>query len=93
MRTWTTFLYMALPAVAWGIQLSPEIEADRYLVRAERKIEEQGFTGAKDSLDRILELQEQHDIEVPSEFSLMYMPGHRWGSDYTPKRSSPRRAI
>ena len=27
---------------------------------------------AKESLDRILELQEQHDIEVPSEFSVLY---------------------
>ena len=72
MRAWTTFLYLALPTVGWAIQLSPEIEADRYLVRAERKIKEQDFTGAKESLDRILELQKQHDIEVPNEFSLMY---------------------
>ena len=72
MRPRTTFLYLAFPAVAWAIQLSPEIQADRYLVRAERKIEEQDLVVAKESLDRILELQEQHDIEVPSEFSVMY---------------------
>ena len=72
MRPRATFLYLALPAVAWAIQLSPEIEADRYLVRAERKIEDQDFAGAKESLDRILELQEQHDIEIPNEFSVMH---------------------
>ena len=72
MRLKTTCLCLALPALAWAIQLSPEIQADRYLVRAERKIEEQDFVVAKESLDRILELQEQHDIEVRSEFSAMY---------------------
>ena len=72
MRPRTTFLYLAFPAVAWAIQLSPDIQADRYLVRAERKIEEQDLAGAKESLDRILEVQEQHDIEVPSEFSVTY---------------------
>ena len=72
MRPWTTCLCLALPALGWAIQLSAEIQADRYLLRAERKIEEQNFVVAKESLDRILELQEQHDIEVPSEFSVMY---------------------
>ena len=72
MRLKTTCLCPALRALAWAIQLAPEIQADRYLVRAERKIEEQDIVVAKESLDRILELQEQHDIEVPSESSVMY---------------------
>ena len=53
-------------------QLPPEIQLDRYLVRAERQIEERDFTGARDSLDRVLGLQKQHEIEVPEEFSLMH---------------------
>jgi hypothetical protein len=53
-------------------QLPPEIQLDRYLVRAERQIEERDFTGAKDSLNRVLGLQKQHEIEVPEEFSLMH---------------------
>ena len=72
MRSWTTLLCLALPAVAWAIQLSPGIQAVRYLVRAERKIEEQDFTGANESLDRVLESHEQDDIEVSSEFSVIY---------------------
>ena len=77
MRPWTTLLWLALPAVAWAIQLSPEIVVDRYLVSAERKTEEQDFMGGKESLVRILESQEQHDIEVPSEFSVMIASGFR----------------
>ena len=73
MRLWTTFLCLALPTVAWAIQLSPEIQADRYLARAERKIEEQDLMGAKESLDRVLELQTQHEIEVPNDYSVMYV--------------------
>ena len=41
-------------------------------MRAERQIEERDFTGAKESLDRVLELQGQHDVEIPEEFSLKY---------------------
>ncbi len=72
MRIWTTLLGLTVPALAWGMQLPPQIQVDRYLVRAERQIEERDLTGAKDSLDGILELREQHAIEVPEDFPLMY---------------------
>ena len=67
-----TLLYFILPAFAWAVQLSPEIQADRYLLRAERQIEERDFTGAKDSIDRFLEIEKQHDIEVPEGFSFKH---------------------
>ena len=57
---------------AWALQLPPDIQADRYLVRAQRQIEEQDYAGAKETLDRILELQKQHDIEIPEEFFYRY---------------------
>ena len=75
-------------SVAMAVQLPPDIQADRYLVRAERQIEEQDFAAAKESMDQILEFQEQHGLEVPAEFSSA-MPRSRCGSSSTTKRSSP----
>ena len=61
-----------LVAPAWSMQLPPDIQADRYLLRAQRHIEEQDFAGAKQSLDQILELEAQHGLEIPVEFFFRY---------------------
>ena len=67
-----TILCLTLPAFVWAAQLSLEIQAGRYLLRADRQIKGRDFTGAKESLDRVRELQTQHDVEIPEEFSLKY---------------------
>ena len=66
------FLGLLLPAVVTALQLPPEIQADRYLVRAEMHIEEQDYAGAKAAMDRILELQDQHGLELPEQFFFRY---------------------
>ena len=66
------FLGLLLPAAAGAMQLPPDIQADRYLVRAQRQIEEQDYSGAKESMDRILEFQSQHGLELPEEFFYRY---------------------
>ena len=76
-KCWATavarvFLWLLLPAVAAALQLPPDIQADRYLVRAQRQIEEQDFAGAKQSMEQILELQSQHGLEIPEEFFYRY---------------------
>ena len=65
-------LWLLLPSLVMATQLPPEIQADRYLLQAERAIQEQDFQGAKTAMDRILELQEQHDLELPEQFSFRY---------------------
>ena len=50
------------------MQLPPEVEVDRYLLQAEEQIEKQDFRAAKEAMDSILELQEQHGLELPEEF-------------------------
>ena len=65
-------LAILLAAPAWSMQLSPDIQADRYLLRAQRQIEEQDFAGAKQSLDQIQELEAQHGLEIPVEFFFRY---------------------
>ena len=59
------------PATA-PAQLPPEIEADRFLLQVETAIQEQDFQGAKTTIDRILELQAEHDLELPERFSFRY---------------------
>ena len=76
-RTLTVLLAAAAatalqPAVAWALQLPPEIQANRYLVEAEKEIQEQDFAGAKEAMDRILEMQEQHGLAIPEQFFFRY---------------------
>ena len=59
------------PATA-PAQLPPEIEADRFLLQVETAIQEQDFQGAKTTIDRILELQAEHALELPEQFSFQY---------------------
>ena len=49
-------------------QLPPDIQADRYLVEAERHIGTGDHAAAKAALDRILELQAAHDLALPETF-------------------------
>ncbi len=68
-----TMLWLLLTAgVAAALQLPPDIQADRYLLEAEKQIQEQDHASAKQSLDRILELKAQHDLEIPKEFYFRY---------------------
>ena len=69
-KTWITASVFA--AAASALQLPPDMQADRYLVRAQRQIEEQDLAGAKESMDQILELEEQHGLDLPVEFFFRY---------------------
>ena len=66
------FLVLLMPAVAAAMQLPPDIQADRYLLRAQRQIEEQDFAGAKQSLDQILGLEAQYGLQLPALFFFRY---------------------
>ena len=65
-------LWLLLPATVLAMQLPPEVQADRFVLQAERAMQEQDFVGAKAAMDAILELQTQHDLELPEEFSFRY---------------------
>ena len=41
-------------------------------MQAEEQINKQDFGAAKEAMDRILELQEQHDLEMPEAFFFRY---------------------
>ena len=66
---WLAILVLALVANQGpAVQLSPEIQADRYLMQAEDRIQKQDFAGAKAALDRILELEAEHGLTIPEAF-------------------------
>ena len=53
-------------------QLPPAIQADRYLVEAERHIGTGDHAAAQAALDRILALQADHDLALPEAFWFQY---------------------
>ena len=69
-KSWIAAAVFAAAAAA--LQLPPDMQADRYLLQAEEQIERRNFDAAKQSLDRILALQEQHGLELPEEFFFRY---------------------
>ena len=62
----TLTLSWTLPAQA--ADLSPDIQADRFLVQAERQLRSGDHAGALATLDRILALQAEHGLEIPDAF-------------------------
>ena len=67
-----SLLVLMLGAVDLTAQFPLEVQADRYLVRAQAALEEQDYAGARVALEKILELQVQHDLFVPVEFYFHY---------------------
>ena len=64
-------LALVLALAAWparSAELPPAIQADRHLMQAERQIGDGDYAAALASLDRILALQAEHDLEIPDAF-------------------------
>ena len=54
------------PLAAQG--LPPAIEADRLLLQAEQQMQDEDFGAALETLDRIIALQTEHNLELPPAF-------------------------
>ena len=65
-------LWLLWPLVVSALQLPPEIQADRYLLEAEKSIQKQDYADALESLDRILALRAEHGLEIPEQFFIRY---------------------
>ena len=61
-----------LGLVTVSAQLPPEIMADRYLVRVERLMAEKNHKAALEMMDKIIELQKEHNLTLPEEFHFKY---------------------
>ena len=54
------------------MQLPPEIQADLYEEQLEQRLEERDFEGAKETMDQILTLGQDHGLEIPDVFYFQY---------------------
>ena len=62
-------LVFSVTALRVGAQdLPPDIQADRFLLEAERQIGDGDFAAALEALDRIVALQAEHDLELAPVF-------------------------
>ena len=65
-------LLLAVPFFALPAQLPPEIQADRYLIQAERQIQAGDHAEALATLDKIVALQSDHGLAIPAPFWFKY---------------------
>ena len=56
----------------WAAQLSPYVLIERHLVQVERLSNEQEHRAALATMDRVIALQEEHDLTVPEELHFVY---------------------
>ena len=65
-------LILVLNLTLTAAALPPDVEADRLLVRAEQFINNNNFAQAASTLEEILTLQQQHNLEIPVDFYFKY---------------------
>ncbi len=65
-------LWLALPAEGTAVQLPPEIQADLYREQVKKRLGDGDYEGAKQLLDRILGLKQEHGLELPDGFHFEY---------------------
>ena len=69
-RLWVTVWLGCITAAA--AQLPPEIQVDRYLLRADRLMEAKDPKGALEVMGKIVVLQKEHGLTLPEEFHFKY---------------------
>ena len=92
-RLCVLILTVVLIGVEATAQLPPDIQADRYLIQAERHIGNRDYTAAKAALDRILELQATHDLALPEAFWFKHAEVAQQAGDYAEAVESATRYL
>jgi formylglycine-generating enzyme required for sulfatase activity len=59
---------MTLLPITAAAQLSPAIQADLYLVQTEEYLKEKDYAAAREAMENLIKLAEEHDLTVPGEF-------------------------
>ena len=57
---------------ASAAQLPPDIIADSYLLRAEQAVRDGEYTRAQGEINKLLDLQQEHELDLPDEFHFRY---------------------
>ena len=68
---WIVFVLLGTTTPAFA-QLPPEILVDRYLLQADQRTDQEDHEGALESLQKILNLQKEHELTLPEEFHFQY---------------------
>ena len=84
-------LGLAAPAVAQ--ELPPDIQVDRFMVQADRQIANREYMAALRTLDRVLELHEEHDVELPDSYWMKRAEGGLGAEDYLEAIASATRYL
>ena len=63
---------MALGPILAVADLAPTVQADLYLIQTEDYIKQKNYAGAQEAMEKILALQEQHELTIPEEFHFKY---------------------
>ena len=71
MGTWLAAGLLLVLAATLLAQLPPEIELDRHLLQLKQQVAEADFSKTSKVVRRIEELQREHGLEFPQEYSLM----------------------
>ena len=61
-----------LGCITAAAQLPPEVLVDKYLLQAQMLSEEKNYKGALEAMNRIVELQKEHDLTLPEDFPFHY---------------------
>lgn len=59
---------MTLVPLSAAAELSPEIQVDLYLVQTEEYLKEQEYAAAREAMEKLIKLAEEHNLTVPDEF-------------------------
>lgn len=71
-RTILTVVVSVLFGTVAAAQLPPEVMVDRQLLHAERLMAQGDSVRALEAMDKVLSLQQDHDIALPEEFDFKY---------------------
>ena len=73
---------MTLLPLSAAADLSPEIQADLYLVQTEAYIQEKDYAAAREAMGKIVGLQEKHGLAIPNEFHFKYAQVLSWAGSH-----------
>ena len=62
--------------------LAPEIQVDLHLVQTDAYIEDQDYAAARDAMGKIVDLQRNHELELPDEFHFKHAQVLHWAESH-----------
>ena len=74
-------------------ELPPGIRLDRYYVEARQRFEERDYYGAKEALQQMIDIQQKHELALPSSFWFFHALVSARNGDYAASKESATRYL